>query len=449
MSTARFTSLPVIAIATSAVMTFSSHGMLPRDASSRWCTLVPGRTVALVRVERDTTLPITFTDINPMSASSVLASPRDSLLVSSGTLMPAGRVRLLHLDSATRAILADAGVRDSQPVAFIRAAPYRADCLVVRWTDTIPFVVRGEVGYVRGTLAPREQWVGAVPVFIIPEVWYYPYPRRRAVAFNVAPTAPIASAEAMYSLNALIGVARFDGAPTEDAGRRRVVDWARANTADAELEPARTIVRRAVLDPDWAIAERAPSRLRGSYRVDMDVNGERSTWFFRTVDRPAYPWRGPDSLQTTAQLLGSPHVLGYRLVGYAGSASDSLVRVSPRGSVHPPLVWLCVTDRPTAPDNERRNVLPSMLELTLASAPERAWNDLEAFVPPMSAMDSAALRRMHYEFQRSRKQAQLPLTIRLDDRGGVNADTTFTLRDGRTMRVILSRIDTSSLKRSF
>ena len=449
MSTIRFAALPVIAIATSAVMTLSSHDMSARDAASRWCSLVPGRTVALVRVERDTTLPITFTDIPPMSASSALASPRDSLLVSSGTLMPAGRVRLLHLDSATRAILADAGIRDSQPVAFIRAAPYRADCRVIRWTDTIPFVVRGEVGFVRATLAPREQWIAGAPLFVVPDGWFYPYPRRRGLAFNVAPTAPIASAEAMYELNALIGLVRPGGAPLDDGSRRRVVAWARANLADADLEPARAIVRRTVLDMDWEVAGRGPSRLRGSYRVDMEVRGERSSWFFRTEDRPAYSWQGSDSLQTTAQVLASPHIRGYRLIGRAARAVDSLVHEPPRGSVRPPLIWLLATDQPTTPGNERRRVLPSMLELTLASTPERTWNDLETLVPPMTARDSVMVARLPFILPRGDKQLRIPITITLDDRGAVRADTTLTLRNGRAMRITLERIDTVSLKRTY
>ena len=75
--------------------------------------------------------------------------------------MPAARVTLLRVDSVTRQRLAEAGVRDSQPVAFITAAPYRADCRPVRWTDSVPFAVVGETGYVRATLTAPDQWIGS------------------------------------------------------------------------------------------------------------------------------------------------------------------------------------------------------------------------------------------------------------------------------------------------
>lgn len=38
----------------------------------------------------------------------------------------------------------------------------------------------------------------------------------------------------------------------------------------------RALVRRAVLATDWQAAGRIPSRLRGTYRVDIDLGGERT-----------------------------------------------------------------------------------------------------------------------------------------------------------------------------
>ena len=176
MSSVRLASLPVIAIATSVVVSLSAREMSARDAEARWCTLVPGkdgRTRAR-RARHDA--PHHLHGHRPDVRVQRPRERRDTLLVKPATPMPAGRVRLLQLDSATRAMLAGAGIADSQPVAFIRAAPYRADCRTIRWTDTIPFVVRGEVGYVRATLAPREQWVGAVPVLRRPRWLELPVP---------------------------------------------------------------------------------------------------------------------------------------------------------------------------------------------------------------------------------------------------------------------------------
>ena len=421
------------------------------QAEARLCRLVPGSTLALMRVEQDTTLAFAVTGVVPMTSSGVWSGPGDSLLVTPTTPMPAARVRLMQVDSASRAILAGWGVTDSQPFAFIKAAPYRADCRMIRWTDSIPFVEPGEVGYIRGSIAPREQWIGGVPVLIIPEAWAYPYPRRRGLAFRAASDEVLASADAMFGLEVALNMDRPIDAnartSTDSVKRTRALSWARANPAAAELEPVRTMVRQAVLNPDWEVASRAPSRLRGSYRVSVDVSGERSTWFFRTHDRPGYSWRRPDVPHTTADLLTSPYVAGYSLVGYA-SASPDPIRPSPSKEPLRSMVWLGTTDRPTLPGNDARRVLPGMLEFTLAAAPESLWDELEAFVPMPSAIDSALMARLNRPILRSQKQPRLPLTLRLNEGGGVRADTTLTA-GGRTLRIVLERLDTISIKRPF
>jgi hypothetical protein len=438
-----------------ATATLAATGLPPKTSPSlraevRLCTLEAGATLALIRVEQDTTLPFAPTGAEVMSMSGVRAGPPDSLLATPSTPMPAARVRVLQLDSSTRAIFAAHGITDSQPLAFIRAAPYRSDCRTIRWTDTVPFVTRGEVGYVRATLAPRDRWIDGVPVLVIPDAWNYPYPRHRALAFGVAPDAPLAPAEAIFSLNSVLEMpppVNMTARITADSARRtRAIGWALANPLPAELEPARTVLRRLVLEPDWEVAERVSSRLRGTYRVDVEVGGERSTWFFRTHDRPGYSWDGGDLFQTTAALLTSPHVLGYRLVGYAGGARDSIPTMN--GSVRVPLVSLATTDRPTVAGNDARRVLSAILEFTLTAAPERLWNDLEPFVPRASASDSALLARLNRPILRGQKQPRIPLTVRLDARGGIRADTTLVVGT-RAVRVVLERVDTLSIRRPF
>jgi hypothetical protein len=424
----------------------------PLDAKTRLCTLLPGGTLALLRVEQDTTLPSGPTGAEPMSFSGVGPGPGDSLLATPTTPMPAARVRLLQLDSTTRASLARNGVTDHQPFAFIRAAPYRADCRTIRWIDTIPFVLRGEVGYVRAILAPREHWIGGLPVLVIPDVWNYPYPRRRGLAFSASSDETLAPAEAMFSLNALLELPRPTSVEvrlaSDSVKRTRTLAWARANLAAAELEPVWTLVRTAVLEPDWEVASRMPSRLRGTYRVDIEAAGGRSTWFFRTHDRPGYVWRGPNPRPRVADLVASPHVLGYNLVGYAAASRDSLLGASPARPRRTQMVWLATTDRPTTPGNDARLALAGVLEFTLAAAPESLWNDLEAFVPRQSPRDSALMARMRIPIPRDEKQPRFPLTVRLDERGGVRADTTLAA-GGRAIRVLLERVDTLSIRRPF
>jgi hypothetical protein len=444
--------VPMFAVATMAAAAMPVGTAPPVRAEGRLCTLQPGTTLALIRVEKDTTLPFASTAVQMMSGSGVRPGPADSLLATASTLMPAARVRVLQLDSSSRAILASNGVSASQPIAFIRAAPFRADCKTILWTDTAQFAARGDVGYVRATLAPRGEWIEGVPVFVIPEVWNYPYPRRRALAFGAPRNTPLSSPEAIFSLNSALEMARSAdmaaGLAADSARRTRAIAWAIANPVAAELEPARTTLRRAVLDPDWNVARSLPSRLRGTYRVDIDAGGELSTWFFRTHDRPGYGWNAGDSLQTTAQLLASPHVLGYRLVGYAAAFRDSISGLNMSGPIRTPLVWLATTDRPTAADNETRRVLSAIFEFNLGAAPERLWTDLEAFVPASSAMDSAFAARLGRPIPRAQKQPRIPLTIRLDEHGGIRGDTTL-LAGARALHVVIQRVDTLSIRRPF
>jgi hypothetical protein len=424
---------------------------LPRGASHELatarCTLVPGRTLVLLRVERDTTLAFAPVDLEAMSASGVRPGPRDSLLAVPGTPMPAARVRLLQLDPDTRAAFERAGVAGDQPAAFIRAAPYRADCQTVRWTDTVPWTREGDVGFARATLAPPEHWIGGVPVLVIPDVWNYPYPRQRGLVYDTPPDAALASADALYGLQATLG-ALHSLDEGSDTVRARALAWARSQPAASELEPVRAIVHRAVLQADWPAVERTRSRLRGSYRVTMQGPGAGGTWYFRTHDRPGYRWREADSSRSTADLLASPHPAGYLLVGYAAGRRDALPRGAPPAGDDAPLVWLAAADRPTAPGNDGRRELRGALEFRLASAPRSLWDQLEPFVPAMSPTDSALLARMGHAFPRGERQPRLPLTLRLDPGGGVRADTSLT-SGGRTLRVSLERVDTVSVTERF
>jgi hypothetical protein len=446
-TTTRVVLIAAAAAATPPLMTTSVW------AEARRCTLAPGTTVALVHIDQDTTLASAPSGAQWMSASGVRPGPLDSLLATPSTQMPAARVRLLDLDANTRAALAAHGITDRQPVAFLRAAPYRADCRPIRWTDTVPFVKRGEAGFVRATLAPREAWINGVPVLVIPDAWNYPYPHRRGGVYGAATTLPSASAEAMFSITRALDVppARTEGERiiADSMRRARAVAWARENPLAAETEPPRTLVRRAILDADWAVAQRNQSRLRGTYRVTLESGSDRGIWFFRTHERPGYSWVGLDSVQSTASLLASPHIQGYRLVGYAGPRPDSLPEQTLRGRERVPMIWLATVDRPTAAGNDDRLVLPGILEFTLAASPERFWNDLETLVARPTAADSAMLARMNFPPRpRGDQQPRIPLTIRLDRRGGIRGDTTITV-NGRSLRVLVERMDTLANKRPY
>lgn len=416
------------------------------------CTIQPERSLLLMHVEKDTTLPHAEVEGEFKSASGVRRGPHDSLLAVQGTPMPGARVRLLGVDSATQATLRAERIPDSRPLAFIRAAPYRADCRTIRWTDSLPWLERGDTGYARATLAPRSQWIAGRPVFIVRNTWYYPYPRQRALALDAPADRPLASAEAMYSLNVMLeagGGLYHDFAIVSDtAGRRRALEWARSHLGDAELEPVRQLVRQAILSSDWEAARRIPSRLRGSYAVTMEGDGSRGTWYFRTESRPSYGWPEGDTIKTTSNLLASPHVFGYQLVGYGTQTRDSLLVSAPSRLGDSPLVWLAAADRPTADGNAARHVLRGELEFKMFVAPAQLWDILDIFVPPLSSMDSLLLTRMPELYTRENRQPRLPITLRLNGSGSVRADTTLT-RNGKTLRLSLVRLDTISVDSRF
>jgi hypothetical protein len=445
-------------IVTMALAALSATALLPLrfpgtlDAASALCSLEPAPTIALLRIERDTTLPYTPVRATPLSYSGVRRSPADSILVAPGDPMPAAHVRMLRLDSTTRQSLTAAGVSDSQPAAFITAAPYRADCRTIRYTDSIPFAIPGDVGFVRASLAPSEHWIDDTPVFVVRQVWLYPYPHRRGIAFAAAPDAPLVSAEAMYRLTLALEMPRRLSTDARDeaerARRDRAHSWARENPGDAELEPARTLVRRAILAPDWDAARRLTSRLRGTYSVEFELGRASGTWFFRTHDKPGYRWDRADSLQTIAELLDLPAIPGYTLAGQAAAERDSLPAAYPRGGVRGPLIWLGSSDRPTIPGSDSLLALAGELMFHMSAAPERLWDALQHLVPPMSARDSALMAAMRMPIERARLQPQIPLTLHLDGLGGVRADTTLNTGGG-VLRVRLERVDTLALVRPF
>lgn len=441
----RWVCFPLIAVVAVAAAT-----TIPPETPA--CTIRPERSLLLIHIERDTTLPHAEVEAEIRSLSGVERGPHDSELAVHGTPMPGARVRLLGVDSATQATLRAARITDPSPLAFIRAAPYRADCQTIRWNDSLPWVERGDTGYARATLVPRSQWIAGTPVFIIRQTWYYPYSRQRAVAHGFPANQPLASAAAMHSVNVMLEtggpVTRKFAVDPDTAERRRALEWAKAHLSDAELEPVRELVRQAILSADWEVARRIPSRLRGSYAVTMEADGSRSTWYFRTEHRPGFGWPEGDTIRTTANLLSSPHIFGYQLVGYAGKTRDELIASQPRGLDQMPLVWLAAADRPTVAGNDARQVLRGELEFRMAVAPTRLWDVLEMFVPALSGMDSLLLSKMPELYTREERQPRLPITIRLDRSGSVRADTTLTMK-GKTLRLSVVRLDTIAVESRF
>lgn len=54
-------------------------------------------------------------------------------------------------------------------------------------------------------------------------------------------------------------------------------------------------------------------------------------------------------------------------------------------------------------------------------------------------LESDMMARLQRPIVRSQRQPRLPLTLQLDEHGGVHADTTLTV-GGRSMRIVLERL---------
>jgi hypothetical protein len=100
------------------------------------------------------------------------------------------------------------------------------------------------------------------------------------------------------------------------------------------------------------------------------------------------------------------------------------------------------------PGNDTRRSLAGFLEFSLGAVPEALWAALDAFVPPMNPLDSMMMLQLNRTIPRDQRQPVLPLTFRLDGRGGVLADSTIATR-GRAIRVKLERLDTVSIGRPY
>ena len=410
------------------------------------CTMHPGRSMLLVRVDHATREGIPATTWKPAPGAGLGSPGWDSLLATPDTPMPTARVTVLRADSATRAAFSRAGIEGERPSAIIRAAPFRHDCRAVRWTSAEPWVQVGDTGYLRGTLALRDGLADSVPLFFVAFSWNYPYPFQRGLLYRTPPDEPIAAPDAVYSLDSALELGAMEPRPAgvyDSLRRARGLAWLRTHLEVADLAPIRSRIRTAILDADWARVQQVPSRFRGSYLVTMQSDGVRGSWFFRTHNRPGYGWSEAPG-RSAAQLLASPYVAAYSLAGHATRTRGELRRSSPGYEENVPKMWLSAADAPTAPGNEGRLVLPGMLEFELAAAPEPLWDVLADFIPTPDPRDA----QFHAAIPLKDRQPRLPITLRLGAAGGVRGDTTL-LANGRQLRVRLERLDTLSLPRGW
>jgi hypothetical protein len=445
----------VLSIAGVAVISWAAvHA--PAVAAARRCTMRPGSSHVLIAIERDTLLPLVTAPRSMNSASGVRPGAGDSLLADASTLMPSARVTLLRTDSATRHALETNGITAAQPAAIIQAQPYRADCRTIRYTDTTAWVRAGEHGYARATLAPRAAWPGNDPVFVIMPTWDWPYPQQTGAlpahlreftngTVQLKPgisAATFASAEAMFEVESIVGDDRRY-VPVD-----ALVSWAKANIEHASREPLRTRIVSGLVGRDWEAVSAAPSRFRGTYRVTMASGEISETWMFRTVDRPSYADRDAEQRATVAEILDTPHVLGYSLVAHTADSSGALPSVPPRpvASRERSLVWLRVGDRPTAAQHRDASMVPGEVEFTKLAAPRSLWRALTPFVPEMDALSRDFFARTNTQRTEAQDQPKLPVTLRIGSDGQVRGDTTL-VRDGVTLRLTIVRTDTIAVLR--
>ncbi len=415
-------------------------------ARARRCSMVPGAVRAVVAVVRDTTVTLSG-DRQRWLANLASADLLDTTLAMPDTPMPAARVRVLRLDSATRAVFLSAGISSAAPEAFIRAAPYRGDCLSIKWTDTVPWTQAGDTGYVVAHLASREHWIGNRPVLVVAETWNYPYPRHPG-PFYPSATPPRASAVALFSYANWMARGAVNGFVSPDSALPLNIAWAKANVADREHDPIRSEIRKSILADDFNRANQQRSRFRGTYRVELTSGNVSASWQFRTVDRPEMRWLDMDTIRSIADVLASPHISGYRLGGVAADSAGTIPSFIQRGTHSRSLTWLSVADRPTTPRLDSRPVVQAMLEFKRYAAPRSIWEALTVYVPAPQPYELLALEYLRNSLTAGDDQPRLPFTLRVAADGRVSGDTTI-VRGGRRLRVRVTRVDTLVVRRTY
>lgn len=459
--------LGALAIVLSVVLTSAANTASAR----RRCELAPAESRAVVRVERDS--------LAHVSMAGEFAAPRGQVVAladfryaDSSTLLPTARVRLLRMDSAMRAALVAAQVRDSAPMAYMQARPFAGDCRLIAWPDSTPWVRVGEDGYVEGTLAPRAQWIDDRPTLLVHDALSFPYPRRYLASISwprptVMRRGPFASIDAFFSFREMRARARVAlmqwrrGKPMVEINaengsilREHTLTWARANVADAARAPLDDAIRQEVLSTQSQRFGEHLSRVRGTYEVQFTAlhfttaNSVADTvvrWWMRTADVPLSRWIELDSARSVADVVTHPYAAGYVLPAHTHVDRESL-RV--RGPLFVPgaTAWLSVGDRVTQPEGDTASVLLAQLRFRLGSVPERWWSVLQPYVPSEHPVDSMMRAREGRVFDWRSAYPQVRFTLRSNGRGAWVGDTTLE-RNGTRLRLRVTRVDSVAVVR--
>jgi hypothetical protein len=241
----------------------------------------------------------------------------------------------------------------------------------------------------------------------------------------------------------------LNGASTDTIGRRLALAFATSHAHDAELRPLRDMIRQAVLRPEFDRVRLSPSRLRGTYELQLSTPDSNVTFWFRTTERAAYSWRDVHSIGTSAELVRNPYLSGYQLLGYPAATRDSVPsdgdNLDARTSQ---TLWFSVADRPGMPGNGNQALIRAELEFRLPTTPQWLWPTLDAYLRRVSAVDSVLMARSRFAIPRDQAQAQLSMQLHVDANGNGHVDTTL-ISNGRRLRIRLQRHDTIGVRNPF
>lgn len=441
----------------------SIESLVDRESVAR-CTMAPAASLLLLQIDRDTTIAFGRSAAASSEVLAYTSSRRggsDTMTAQPGTPMPAARTTLLDLDSTTRAALVAVGIQDAHPHVFIQAAPYGSDCRTVRYLDPMLWVTVGDTGFVRGSLLDTALWIGGTPVFVVREVWNYPYPTRkgqlRTYPSKIIPASEIASAAALFGYSRAMAAGDTGAfpplSPYGSAAVSRAIRWARERPTEAERQPIRDAIRSVVQLTDMQEVRQQPSAFRGTYRVTMTWNDTTVHWQFRTAATAAYTWHELEGTRPTRDFVRYPHVANVRLAGFNADSSGRLLERNPTTAERPryPLVWLATS---SISDPERVTPLPAStsdtshvraeLMFVQAAAPQMLWDALDELNDQFST-DTLSLQRLAALTGRSvraMQQPRVPIVLRVRQSGAVRGDTVLIVK-GRPLRVILERVNAS------
>ena len=163
------------------------------------------------------------------------------------------------------------------------------DCSPIPWTGSWVWSPTGEVGFFRGRLRPKANWIDNRPVMDIHAAVWEGFPNS-PWEHPMQGGQPALSASELFALYQLLPTLA-DVAERPYGAISDVVDWRRNAGEIVDRYPARAILESAFHIAEVARIRKSPIPFAGTYRVELENDGEiLSTFFLRTGEGATAPF---------------------------------------------------------------------------------------------------------------------------------------------------------------